>query len=105
MRHALLALLFAVTLSFTDNSDNEDGFIVQKTISGDCSTGWYEVTRLGVNITVWADDLGQPGDCYRVDAFNADGESAFTNTAQVPTPVTLPTQPPPSCHGKGKRKC
>jgi hypothetical protein len=90
-------------LSWQDNSNNEGGFLIEKTISGNCTSGFVEVARVGVNISLWADDLAQPGDCYRVAAFNNDGVSSYTNTAQVPT--VQPPQPPP-CVPKGKSgKC
>jgi len=93
----LLILLFAVTLSWQDNSDNENGFMIEKSISGNCSTGFVEIARVGVNISLWADDLAQPGDCYRVAAFGDGGVSGYTNAAQVP-----PVLPPP-CNNKGKK--
>jgi hypothetical protein len=82
--HLLAVLLFIATLTWNDNSWNEDGFIVQKTISGNCTDGWYEVARVGIDVTSWTDETSQAGDCYRVSAFNSDGESGYTNTAQVP---------------------
>ena len=102
----MLIMLLAVVLSWQDNSSDELGFKIQKTISGDCVNGFYDVATVGVDITSWADDLGHPGDCYRVDAFNDAGESAWSNMAQIPVPQPPPVQqPPPTCHGKGKRKC
>lgn len=95
-------LLFAVMLSWQDNSNNESGFLIEKTISGNCSTGFIEIARVGVNISLWADDLAQPGDCYRVAAFGDGGASTYTNTAQVPQSPTIP----PPCVSKGKSgKC
>jgi len=98
-----LIVLLAVTLSWQDNSNDEKGFLIEKTISGNCSTGFVEIQRVGVNISLWADDLAHPGDCYRVAAFNDYGSSTYTNTAQVPVIVEPPPQPPP-CVTKGKSK-
>ncbi len=94
MKFAFLAVLLAITLLWDDNSWNEDGFIVQKTISGNCIDGWFEVARPGANVASWLDSTSAAGDCYRVSAYNADGMSTFTNTAQVPQEKT--------CKGKGK---
>src|SRR6185436_16104916 len=80
-KHALkyfFVSLLAVMLSWQDNSNNEGGFLIEKTISGNCTSGFVEVARVGVNISLWADDLAQPGDCYRVAAFNNDGVSSYT---------------------------
>ena len=99
MKITLLAVLIAITLTWQDNSDNELGFNIEKTISGNCTTGFFKVASVGVDINSWVDTLGQPGDCYRVDAYNADGVSAFSNTAQVP----LPDPTPPPCRNKGKK--
>jgi hypothetical protein len=90
-------LLLAITLVWQDNSTDELGFNIEKTISGNCINGFYEVLQVGVDVTSWTDNLSQPGDCYRVNAFNSDGTSAYTNTAQIPL------SSPPPCHGKGKK--
>lgn len=97
MRWLLVALL-AVTLTWQDNSDNEDGFLVHKTISGNCVDGWFEVARTGVNVATWVDELSQPGDCYRVAAFNTVGVSGFTNTAQIPVETPKQCKNPRSKH-------
>ena len=93
----LAVVLLAITLSWQDNSSDELGFNIEKTISGNCTEGFYQVTQVGVDVTSWVDTMAQPGDCYRVDAFNSNGVSAWTNTAQVPV-----VQPPP-CRNKGKK--
>lgn len=100
--HIIAGLSLAVTLSWQDNSFNELGFNIQKTISGNCADGWYDVARTGVDITSWVDNLGQPGDCYRVNAYNSDGVSTWSNVAQVPPVVVQP--PPRRCKGKGCNK-
>ena len=86
-----------VMLLWTDNSTNELGFKGEKTISGNCTDGWFEVFTVGVDVTTWVDGLSHPLDCYRVAAFNSVGISAYSNTAQVPAappPPVLDTEPP-----------
>ena len=97
MKRWLVASLLAITLSWNDNSTDELGFHVQKTISGNCVEGWFEVASTGVDIATWVDEMAQPGDCYRVSAYNADAESAYSNTAQVPMPE------PDLCTNKNKK--
>lgn len=98
MKSSILVFLLAVTLSWNDNSFDELGFNIEKTISGNCMDGFFKVASVGVDIHTWVDELGQPGDCYRVDAYNADGISSYTNTAQVPV-----VQQPPPCRNRGKK--
>jgi hypothetical protein len=92
-------ILFAIMLTWQDNSFNESGFNIEKTISGNCTDGFVKIVQVSSDITSWVDNLAQPGDCYRVNAFNSDGTSGYTNTAQVP--VVNP--PPPPCRNKGKK--
>ncbi|MGI8905405.1 MAG: hypothetical protein ACR2IE_02815 [Candidatus Sumerlaeaceae bacterium] len=84
--------LFAVTISstqirinFTDNSSNEQGFIVERRLQ---SGGSFSViTTLGENVVEYLDGGLAPstGYCYRVKAFNGDGESAYTEEACTST--------------------
>lgn len=86
-----------VTLLWTDNSTNELGFNVEKTISGNCISGWFQTATVPVDVTTWVDELSHPLDCYRVAAFNSVGLSAYSNTAQVPLappPPVLDTESP-----------
>lgn len=99
----LAVLVFAVTLAWHDNSNNENGFVVEKTVSGNCTNGFEVLAFLGVNVTSFVDNMGAPGNCYRVDAFNDAGVSAYSNTAQVAQSQPPPTEPPP-CATKGKSK-
>ncbi len=98
---ALLALALATptkseagyeyTLTWQDNSDNEDGFKIERK-SGPTDT-FGEIATVGANVTTYTDNVadGQQR-CYRVRAFNAAGNSAYTNEAcGLPTPGD-PTQ-------------
>ena len=70
-------------IKWHDNSDNEDGFMIERTFVEDCSDGWELIayTRSDKNRVV---DIFLPGACYRVAAFNEHGVSAYSNIAQMP---------------------
>ncbi len=82
-----------IDLSWTDNADNEDGFrIDRKTATG----GFVQIADLAANSTSYSDTGLQPGTeyTYRVYAYNADGESGFSNTATATTFPGSGNQPP-----------
>lgn len=85
----------AATLSWVDNSDNEEGFRVYRA-QGVGGT-FTEIAVVGPNVTTYTDPLGGPGFCYRVTAYNSAGESQPSNNAclllMVPTPPTLTVAP------------
>ena len=105
MKKLLLALLFilfffpvgtawaqgTLNLAWTDNSNNEDGFkIERKTLQ----TGTFvEVGQTGQDIAVFADAVpdGQLY-CYRVNAFNSVGASPWSAEA-CGTILTTPLGP------------
>ena len=80
-------MLLAVTLIWEHPDSAQLETIVEKTISGNCSTGFFEVTRTGLGVTMWPDDIAHPGDCYRVKVFNHEVTAPYSNAAQVPKPV------------------
>ena len=72
----------SANLSWTDNSNGEDGFRAQRTNSDDS----FNQYALGPNTTSWIDSAVLPGEtyCYRVQAFLASGESSpFSNEVCV----------------------
>src|SRR5204863_6064474 len=83
-----------VTLSWTDNASNESGFNVERTM--DAGATWAKVTTLSANVTTFTESvpLGSLWS-YRVNAYNAQYTSAYTNSVTVnnPVPVTPPTAP------------
>ena len=98
----LLGTAYAQSLSITwsDNSNNEEGFLVERTMSEGCAGGWEIITYNGVNQTSLL-DVRFPGACYRVAAFNQQGMSAYSNIAQLPhtselSPSSPVSQPPVS---------
>ncbi len=84
----LLIALLAVTLSWQDNSDNEDGFRVYRQLVG----GTFETLgTTAPNVPTFQDANGVPGACYKVTAFNLAGESGPSNTVCLPLPPTAPS--------------
>lgn len=78
----------SVELNWTDNSDNEDGFVIEREVAvGDV----YEVIdTVAANVTSYIDtNVIVLTYNYRVGAFNAAGSSAFSDPAQVVVPVEL----------------
>lgn len=77
---------YKLTLTWTDNADNEAGFAVERAFES--AGAFAEITRVGVDVETY-EDLGveiDVGYCYRVRAFNSAGESAYSNEAcGVPT--------------------
>jgi hypothetical protein len=81
----LLGITYAqsVLLTWDDNSENEHGFIIERTVSDDCLDDWEVIAYTGVNQNSLT-DIRVPGACYRVAAYNENGSSTYSNTAQVP---------------------
>src|SRR4029077_11364821 len=80
-----------VSLSWTDNSNNETGFKVQRKQG---VTGTYAtIITTGPNVTAYNDSAVTDGTLYyyRVSATNATGDSAFSNEASCTTPLAIPT--------------
>ena len=90
----------SLVLKWTDNSDNEDGFKIERRLG---TTGAFaEVARRGAQPgtgTIASDtDTGlidQQNYCYRVRAFNAAGDSGYTNIAcgVAIEPTLVPNDP------------
>ncbi|MBN1877401.1 MAG: fibronectin type III domain-containing protein [Anaerolineae bacterium] len=86
----------AITLTWTDNSDNEDGFKIER--SPDGSSDWTQVGTVAADMTTYA-DTGLPCETpydYRVVAYNTDGTSAYSNVAHGTTtacPLSAPAAP------------
>jgi hypothetical protein len=75
-------------LSWNDNSDNEEGFEIQRmTADG----GFLAISIVGTNATSYADLNLAAGStyCYRVRAFNADAISNYSNLGCATTPTTV----------------
>ncbi|MGD1017869.1 MAG: fibronectin type III domain-containing protein [Verrucomicrobiia bacterium] len=82
-----------INLSWTDNSSNEDGFEIDRAPDNGGSPGtWAQVATVGTDVTTYSDTGLSPNTTYwyRVRAYNAAGDSSYSNQASA---TTLP--PPP----------
>lgn len=75
-------------LSWTDNSDNEDGFKIERK-GGDCTSPgiFIQIDQVGPNVTTYGNLNLPPGStyAYRVRAYNAAGNSGYSNCASGTT--------------------
>ncbi|MGD0649781.1 MAG: fibronectin type III domain-containing protein [Verrucomicrobiia bacterium] len=82
-----------INLSWTDNSDNEDGFKIERAqdVAGN-PVAWTQIATVGVNTATY-NDTGLPANkkyWYRVRAYNAQGNSNYSNQASATTPALCP---------------
>jgi hypothetical protein len=79
-----------INLSWTDDSDNEDGFKIERCTGGGC-TNFAEVARVSANSPGYSDTslMAQTTYAYRVRAFAGLIDTAYSNSAQA---TTLSTQ-------------
>ena len=81
-----------VELSWTDTSNNETGFKIQRRTVG---TAFSNIRTLGANVTTYSNTSLSAATTYyyRVYAYNSLGQSDFSNEVQVTTPVAPGTPP------------
>ena len=74
-----------VQLQWTSNSTNQSGFVVQR--SSDGGVTWTTIAQLTGNPNTYTDTTARPKTTYtyRVCAYNALGDSPFSNLATVTT--------------------
>jgi hypothetical protein len=74
-------------LAWTDNSNNEDGFRIERKTSGTFS----QIASVGVNVTSYTDVNLTDGAtyCYRLRAFNSAGNSAYSTEGCATVKSTL----------------
>jgi acid phosphatase type 7 len=75
-----------INLSWVDNSGNETGFKIERCKGANC-TNYVEVSQSGANVTTFADNglTRNTTYRYRVRAFNAGGNSGYSNAASAKT--------------------
>ena len=91
-----------ITLSWVDNSNNENGFEIQRKIG--TSGTFMQQAIVGVGITSYVDTglAAATTFCYQVRAFNSAGNSAFTPQACKTTPSGATTFDFSLAHGGNK---
>ena len=95
---ALAAPAFAGqnVLTWTDNANNEQNFNIERKAEA-CAGGaaFVPLATVGLNVVTFTDLAVTEGTtyCYRVNASNVAGPSAFSNTAARTVPFTAPAAP------------
>jgi hypothetical protein len=81
-----------INLSWTDNSNNEDGFGIER--AADPAGPFTQIGSVGADVTAYVDQGLPPATrfCYRVRAFNKIGFSDYTNV-QCGTTGGVPNDP------------
>jgi len=76
-----------INLTWTDNSDNETGFRIERCKGSTC-TNFAQIATLGANVTSYSNTklAGNTTYRYRVYAYNASGNSTYSNIATATTP-------------------
>lgn len=85
------------TLTWQDNSSNEQGFNVQRKIEACAGAAAFApLAQTAPNVAAYVDLAVAEGGtyCYRVNAYNTAGVSAWSNAAGITIPYTIP--PPPT---------
>jgi hypothetical protein len=74
-----------IILTWQDNSDNEDGFKIERASGG--TTNFMQIASLQADTTSYQDNNLSPSSCcsYRVRAYNVDGNSEYSNTVTATT--------------------
>jgi len=82
------SLAAQLKLTWSDNSDIEEGFEIQRE---DPDAGFSVIALVGANVNHFSDLRLAPGKtyCYRVRAFNAEDLSDFSNLGCATTPTTV----------------
>src|SRR5262245_5181966 len=80
-----------LTLAWTDNSPDENGFQIER--RGGTAPSYGVIATVGANVTSFTDVGTSDGItyCYRVSAYNASGTSAPTNEACATATGTVTT--------------
>ena len=85
------ASLVTIALTWTDNSDNEDGFWVAR----NTGSGFVNLEYVSANTTSFTDTVssGLSHYCYRVTAYNSNGLSSTSQSSTVDVDTVLPSAP------------
>jgi hypothetical protein len=75
-----------VDLAWNDNSSDETGFKIERSLAG--AGTWSQIASVGANVEAYANTTGLVSGTsydYRVRAYNAQGNSAYSNVATATT--------------------
>ncbi len=74
-----------IDLSWADNSSDESGFKIERSPNG--SSGWTQIDTVGYNVETYSNTGLVCGTIYyyRVRAYNANGDSSYSNVANATT--------------------
>lgn len=81
-----------IKLDWTDNASNETGFKIERSLNG---VSYTQIATVGANVVTYTDTGLSPSTTYyyRIRAYNAGGDSAYSAAASAATPVTpVPTE-------------
>jgi hypothetical protein len=75
----------SVILSWTDNSDNEDSFVIERSTS--VADGYIQVAAVAANVRSYTDTTAfrKTTYFYRVRAANSGGRSSYSNVVSIKT--------------------
>jgi hypothetical protein len=96
------AIAAQLTLTWSDNSSNENGFNIERRVG---TTGTYaQMASVGINVNSYIDTnlLDSTTYCYRVKSYNSAGSSAYSNErcATTTSPaLSADTTPPVRSNG------
>jgi hypothetical protein len=82
-----------IDLTWSDNSNNEAGFKIER-CTGSACTNFVQIATVGANVTSYSNTglSASTTYTYRVRAYNAGGDSDYSNAASATTP-TPPAAP------------
>jgi hypothetical protein len=82
----------SVTLTWSDNSNNETGFLIERRIG---SGSYVQIATVGAGVESYIDTnvTQSTSYTYRIRATNGVGHSSYSNTASVQTPLSPPVAP------------
>jgi hypothetical protein len=88
---------YPVRLAWTDNSDNESAFVIERCDqisvvpaekpTPSCAGAWRQIATVAANTTSYVDNTASPNQTYmyRVKAINSKGSSGYTAEALITT--------------------